>query len=65
MCSPIVITMASRRADLEQAARNHGISLAQIAEGKTKAPELTAAWKSLMPTPTRRKPPSIRTMTFG
>jgi MinD-like ATPase involved in chromosome partitioning or flagellar assembly len=43
MCSPIVITMASRRADLEQAARNHGVSLAQIAERKTKAPELTSA----------------------
>jgi hypothetical protein len=42
-CSPIVITMASRRADLEQAARNHGVSLAQIAERKTKAPELTSA----------------------
>jgi hypothetical protein len=35
--------MASRRADLEQAARNHGVSLAQIAERKTKAPELTSA----------------------
>jgi MinD-like ATPase involved in chromosome partitioning or flagellar assembly len=40
---PIVITMASRRADLEQAARNHGVSLAQIADRRAKAPELTSA----------------------
>ena len=41
--APKVIRMASRRPDLEQAARNHGASLAQIAERKTKAPELGAA----------------------
>jgi hypothetical protein len=35
--------MASRRADLEQAARNHGVSLAQIADRRAKAPELTSA----------------------
>jgi MinD-like ATPase involved in chromosome partitioning or flagellar assembly len=38
--SPKVIKMESRRPDLEQAARNHGASIAQIAERKTKAPEL-------------------------
>ena len=43
MSSPTVITMASRRPDLEQAARNHGVSLAQIAERKTKAPDLISA----------------------
>jgi GTPase SAR1 family protein len=41
--SPIVIKMHSRRPDLEQCARNHGVSLAQIADRKTKAPELTSA----------------------
>ena len=41
--SPKVIKMASRRPDLEQAARNHGVSLAQIAERKTKAPDLGSA----------------------
>ena len=43
MSAPKVITMASRRPDFEQAARNHGASLAQIAERKTKAPELAQA----------------------
>jgi hypothetical protein len=41
--TPTVIKMASRRPDLEQAARNHGVSLAQIAERKTKAPDLVSA----------------------
>src|SRR5258705_3259020 len=43
MAAPQVIKMESRRPDLEQAARNYGVSLAQIAERKTKAPELTQA----------------------
>jgi MinD-like ATPase involved in chromosome partitioning or flagellar assembly len=41
--SPKIIKMESRRPDLEQAARNHGVSLSQIAERKTKAPELNNA----------------------
>ena len=43
MASPKVIRMASRRPDLEQAARNYGVTLAQIAERKTKAPDLISA----------------------
>ena len=43
MSAPKVIKMESRRPDLEQAARNHGATLAQIAERKTKVPELTQA----------------------
>ncbi|HEY5743423.1 MAG TPA: hypothetical protein VIS99_12875 [Terrimicrobiaceae bacterium] len=43
LAKPVVITMHSRRPDLEQAARNHGVTLAQIADRKAKVPELTAA----------------------
>ena len=40
---PIVLSMEYRLADLENASRQHGVTLAQIAQRKTNAPELQKA----------------------
>jgi hypothetical protein len=40
---PVTITMEFRLAELENPARQHGITLGQIAERKTQAPELQKA----------------------